>query len=162
MGSLCDREVACSASDIQGLNFEFCVWRAMSSHSSHRPQEVLLAQFSLCVHKNGLSPIHFIFSHSKGGRCGLIHSFVCFQSRSRRLLHFFFFGGGGESTCFNMAMIENDLDLRVQKNILTTYPATMSHWAHVSLLLGQRRRWWSNSKPALGQRLMLAEWRLTS
>ena len=49
MGSLCDREVACSASDCQGLNFESCVWRAMSSHSSHHPQEVLLAQFSLCA-----------------------------------------------------------------------------------------------------------------
>ena len=47
VGSLCDREVACSASDLQGLNFESCVWRAVSSHSSHHPQEVLLAQFSL-------------------------------------------------------------------------------------------------------------------
>ena len=26
MGSLLDREVACSASDRQGLNFESCVW----------------------------------------------------------------------------------------------------------------------------------------
>ena len=29
-----DREVACSASDLQGLNFKYCVWRAVSSHSS--------------------------------------------------------------------------------------------------------------------------------
>ena len=50
VGSLCDREVACSASDRQGSNFESCVWRAVSSHSSHHPQEVLLAQFSLYVH----------------------------------------------------------------------------------------------------------------
>ena len=42
-----DREVACSASDLQGFNFESCVWRAVSSHSSHHPQEVLLTQFSL-------------------------------------------------------------------------------------------------------------------
>ena len=35
--SLRDREVACSASDLQGLNFESCVWRAVSSHSSHHP-----------------------------------------------------------------------------------------------------------------------------
>ena len=34
VGSLCDREVACSASDLQGLNFESCVWRAVLSHSS--------------------------------------------------------------------------------------------------------------------------------
>ena len=54
--SLRDREVACSASDLQGLNFESCVWRAVSSHSSHHPQEVLLAQFSLYVNKSGLKP----------------------------------------------------------------------------------------------------------
>ena len=61
--SLRDREVACSASDLQGLNFEFCAWRTVSSHSSHHPQEVLLAQFSLYVHKGGLKPesYHFIF-----------------------------------------------------------------------------------------------------
>ena len=46
VGSLRDREVACSASDRQGSNFESCVWRTVSSHSSHHPQEVLLAQFS--------------------------------------------------------------------------------------------------------------------
>ena len=39
-GSLRDREVACSASDPQGSNFESCVWRVVSSHSSHHPQEV--------------------------------------------------------------------------------------------------------------------------
>ena len=51
VGSLRDREVACSASDRQGSNFESCVWRTVSSQSSHHPQEVLLAQFSLYVHK---------------------------------------------------------------------------------------------------------------
>ena len=63
VGSLRDREVACSASDRQGSNFEFCVWRTVSSQSSHHPQEVLLAQFSLYVHKSGLKPdsFHFIF-----------------------------------------------------------------------------------------------------
>ena len=54
--SLRDREVACSASCRQGSNFESCVWRAVSSQSSHHPQEVLLAQFSLYVHKGGLKP----------------------------------------------------------------------------------------------------------
>ena len=65
VGSLRDREVACSASDRQGSNFESCVWRTVSSQSSHHPQEVLLAQFSLYVHKGGLKPdsFHFI-SHS--------------------------------------------------------------------------------------------------
>ena len=64
VGSLCDREVACSASDRQGSNFESCVWRTMSSQSSHHPQKVLLAQFSLYVHKGGLKPdlFHFHFA----------------------------------------------------------------------------------------------------
>ena len=59
VGSLRDREVACSASDRQGSNFESCVWRTVSSQSSHHPQEVLLAQFSLFVHKGGLKPDSF-------------------------------------------------------------------------------------------------------
>ena len=62
VGSLRDREVACSASDRQGSNFESCVWRTVSSQSSHQPQEVLLAQFSLYVHKGGLKPDSFHFT----------------------------------------------------------------------------------------------------
>ena len=60
--SLRDREVACSASDRQGANFESCVWRTVSSQSSHHPQEVLLVQFTLYVHQGGLKPdsLHFI------------------------------------------------------------------------------------------------------
>ena len=45
VGSLRDREVAYSASDLQGSNFESCVWRTVSSQSSHHPQGILLAQF---------------------------------------------------------------------------------------------------------------------
>ena len=76
VGSLRDREVACSASDRQGSNFESCVWRTVSSQSSHHPQEVLLAQFSLYVHKGGLKPdsFHFI-SH--------VHFPLCFRFESR-------------------------------------------------------------------------------
>ena len=75
VGSLRDREVACSASDRQGSNFESCVWRTVSSQSSHHPQEVLLAQFSLYVHKGGLKPdsFHFISRRSRrafGGDVG--------------------------------------------------------------------------------------------
>ena len=67
VGSLREREVACSATDLQGLNFKACVWRAVSSHSSHHPREVLLAQFSLCVHKSGLRPdlFHFISAYGQ-------------------------------------------------------------------------------------------------
>ena len=79
VGSLRDREVACSASDRQGSNFESCVWRTVSSQSSHHPQEVLPAQFSLYVHKGGLKPdsFHFIpgiFGDS-GRVCGVAVSF---------------------------------------------------------------------------------------
>ena len=70
VGSLRDREVACSASDRQGSNFESCVWRTVSSQSSHHPQEVLLAQFSLYVHKGGLKPdsFHFICVGTNGSQ----------------------------------------------------------------------------------------------
>ena len=65
VGSLRDREVACSASDHQGPNFESCVWRTVSSQLSHHSQEVFPAQFSLYVHKSGLKPdsFHFISKH---------------------------------------------------------------------------------------------------
>ena len=48
---------------LQSVNFESCVWRAVSSHSSHHPQEVLMAQFSLYVHKGSLKPVHFFSFH---------------------------------------------------------------------------------------------------
>ena len=38
VGSLRNQEVACSASDRQGSNFESSVWRAVSSQSSHYSQ----------------------------------------------------------------------------------------------------------------------------
>ena len=68
VGSPRDREVACSALDQQGSNLESCVWRTVSTQSSHHPQEVLLAQFSLCVHKGGLKPDSFHFI-CHGDRC---------------------------------------------------------------------------------------------
>ena len=69
VGSLREREVACSASDRQGSNFESCVWRTVSSQSSHHPQEVLLAQFSLYVHKGGLKPdlFHLFTRYNRDG-----------------------------------------------------------------------------------------------
>ena len=82
VGSLRDREVACSASDRQGSNFESCVWRTVSSQSSHHPQEVLLAQFSLYVHKGGLKPDSFHFSVSFGVGSRLIVANRIFGLRS--------------------------------------------------------------------------------
>ena len=84
VGSLRDREVACSASDRQGSNFESCVWRTVSSQSSHHPQEVLLAQFSLYVHKGGLKPDSFHFYHVSP----LSILGYCFDVVSSRARHF--------------------------------------------------------------------------
>ena len=91
VGSLRDREVACSASNRQGSNFESCVWRTVSSQSSHHPQEVLLTQFSLHVHKGGLKPDSFHFqvwicnifpmyqSNDTGSHFCLQNSFILFK-----------------------------------------------------------------------------------
>ena len=49
-------------SDRQGLNSESCVWRAVSAHSSHHPQNAL---FSIYVHKGGLKPLSFHFNFLK-------------------------------------------------------------------------------------------------
>ena len=62
VGGLRDRDIACSASDLQGLNFQSFVCRAVSSHSSHHTQKALLAQFSLYVDKSGLKPDSFHFA----------------------------------------------------------------------------------------------------
>ena len=62
VGSLRDREVACSASDLKDLNFESCVWRAVSSHSSHHPPSPLSYFIMLVVKLN--------YDHMKVGlRC---------------------------------------------------------------------------------------------
>ena len=54
VGSLHDREVGCVVVvRRQRGKFESCVWRAVSSHSSHPPQEVCLAHINLYVHKYG-------------------------------------------------------------------------------------------------------------
>ena len=83
-GSLRDRKVACSASDRQGANFESCVSKTVSSQSSHHPQEVLLAQFSLYVHKGGLKPDSFHFQWYRAvGKCIILH--LCIRRRFNRL-----------------------------------------------------------------------------
>ena len=63
VGSLRDRELACSASDRQGSHFESCVWMTVSSHSSHHPQEVFLAHFGFAQRWPKTLFISFIFLH---------------------------------------------------------------------------------------------------
>ena len=86
VGSLRDREVACSASDRQGSFFESCVWRTVSSQSSHHPQEVLLAQFSLYVHKGGLKPdsFHFLYGDNPANTKHLYNICTTSAQRPRR------------------------------------------------------------------------------
>ena len=96
VGSLRDREVACSASDRQGSNFKSCVWRTVSSQSSHHPQEVLLAQFSLYVHKGGLKPDSFHFIQSdprqvKKAEIRFVVSMACYQCIILRLQIFLWY-----------------------------------------------------------------------
>ena len=56
VGSLRDREVAYSTSDRQGSNFESCVWRTVSSQSSHQPQEVVEhIEIFQCIIVSGLN-----------------------------------------------------------------------------------------------------------
>ena len=93
VGSLRDREVACSVSDRQGSNFESCVWRTVSSHSSHHPQEALLAHFSLYVHKGGLKhdSFHFIFFRSEfSPLCFIFKSTGCLPGINVSIIHSFY------------------------------------------------------------------------
>ena len=79
VGSLRHREVACLASELQSLDFKSCVLRTVSSHLSHHAQEVLLAQFSLYVHKSGLKPdsFHFPLVKSSWRYCNSGSFFCC-------------------------------------------------------------------------------------
>ena len=94
VGGLRDREVACSASDLQCLNFESCVWRGVSCYSSHNSQGVLLAQFSLYVHKSGLKSDSFHFATSRSSQNGqkrnLCNSPLMSPPLTASVLHKFF------------------------------------------------------------------------
>ena len=72
----------CSASDGQGSNFESCVWRTVSSQSSHHPQEVLLAQFSLYVYKGGLKPDSFHLKRQNA----VVYKMFCWNGKKKTFL----------------------------------------------------------------------------
>ena len=59
--SLRDREVACSTSDLQGLNFESFVLRAVSSTHPTILRRVSWPYLAYNVHKSGLRPDSFHF-----------------------------------------------------------------------------------------------------
>ena len=69
------------ASDLQGLNLKFCVWRTFSSHSSLHPQEVLLAQCSQYVHRSGLKldSFHYICNSELGKTVSVLVSVLSYN-----------------------------------------------------------------------------------
>ena len=117
VGSLRDREVVCSASDRQGSNFESCVWRTVSSQSSHHPQEVLRAQFSLYVHKGGLRPDSFHFI------CGYITILYWHTKKPEKLVQNWF------SVWYWFQIIAIPIEMQKYKNgtiLLTNVPQSVS------------------------------------
>ena len=165
VGSLRDREVACSASDRQGSNFESCVWRTVSSQSSHHPQEVLLAQFSLYVHKSGLKPdsFHFIWVLMSWLLCNthngeIIHSIVV----SNRIFLMFLHSLVKLPSYFSITFLsEGSLFLtrwsfwskssccyflvRQRSNLPCPTPANTKHLYNIWTKSTQRLRRWSNN-----------------
>ena len=88
-GSCCWYIFVLLLSDRQGSNFESCVWRTVSSQSSHHTQEVLLAQFSLYVHKGGLKPDSFHFFGSTSCVCWVWYLWcVCVKLLAEKANHF--------------------------------------------------------------------------
>ena len=155
VGSLRDREVASSASDRQGSNFESCVWRTVSSQSSHHPQEVL--QFSLYVHKGGLKPdlFHLFHNHRNGQIAGWFNIWLCISAIVRQMTTINYYYKVAlvndvvviSENCWNRIwrkiVCENprvcrDLDL------VTYYPANTNHLYNIYTMSAQRLRRWSN------------------
>ena len=134
MGSLRDRQVACSASDRQGSNFASCVLRTLSSQSSHHPQEVLLAQFSLYVHKGGLKPDSF-------------HFFTCPYLNTRHI----FVCSANTIIDFTLIWCSFDINITIELKVwswlgggiwwLTIVhnadPKLTQHWGNVSFMLNK-------------------------
>ena len=65
------------------------IWRAVSSHSSHHPHEVILAQFSLYVHTGGLgdAPLDMCVCVGGGGLEFLLLA-NCFFTSGEKTLFF--------------------------------------------------------------------------
>ena len=149
VGSLRDREVACSASDRQGSNFESCVWRTVSSQSSHHPQEVLPAQFSLYVHKGGLKPdsFHFFIKLSLlwiTMISALGH--VCSHSEHDTLIRCWFNIGPWSATLAQHRAYFGSL-----------YHVKLGRPNNVDFMLAHLLRRWPNIKSTLGLNLVFSE-----
>ena len=119
---------------LQGLNFKSCVWRAVSSQSSHHPQEVLLAQFSLNVHKSGLKLDSFHF---------IPHSYMVNECKNGYL-------DPGNIRPAPQSLAQRCTDVVYVNMTGYCFPANKGSCSNALLfMLGQRRGRWPNIKPTL-------------
>ena len=139
-GSLRDREVACSASDRQGSNFESCVWRTVSSQSSHHPQEVLLAQFSqFSLKPDSFHLIYILFDEwtlLKNNQSFLLF----FEGEMNTWSHYAF---SFFSVFFSVALSQI---LAVAMHHSAAVPVNTWRLAKVGMILGHRLRHWPSIK----------------
>ena len=156
VGSLRDREVACSASDRQGSNFKSCVWRTVSSQSSHHPQEVLLAQFSLYVHKGGLKPdsFHLFHCHDRDGiSVHRLRRWPSIKITPGQMLVF-----SGEDRPVSRSILHSNLwpsgDLVLTRVLVPWQLRKFS--PNVAEMMVQRLRRWPSITATLGERLVFA------
>ena len=154
VGSLRDRAVACSTSDRQGSNFESCFWRAVSSHSFHHPQEVILAQFSLYVHTGGLKTHSFHLTTWEKLPANTGHS----PNAVSKLGHFLRPWPDIETASDECPLFARThyVHTKIRPPLKQSCPADARRWINVVLTLVHRLRRWANVKPALIQRLVSA------
>ena len=123
MESVCDREVGCSASDLPGLNFESCAWRAVSSHSAHHPQEVL----SLFSHHNLTSiDVRFFMCRCVGSNIPPVH----FRTDGPTSSHAYSERWAHIKTCVFRQEGPHQ-DMRIQTGGSTSRHACSDRWAHM-------------------------------
>ena len=135
-------EVTCSTSASQGSNFEFCVWRAQSSHSSHHPQKVLLAQFSICA-QLVYKPIHLS-----------VWPMPSFNGTISRMCCVKFQIAMAQTVSWDTHFIQWHFLFRLASTwrwsnsglLLDNNPANTGHSTNGGLTLGQRRRRWANMR----------------
>ena len=128
----------------QGPNFESCVWRTVSSQSSHHPQEVFLAQFSLYVHTGGAKPDSFNFISVA------ILPWLC-RKRCKAIftIHYQL------STCLPRIIAWICIILMIVVSI-RAFAANKTRWNNDVSKLVQRLRRWPNIKTSLFQRVVFA------
>ena len=129
-GNLRDREVACSASDRQGSYSESCVRRAVSSHSSHHPQDLLLAVFIRYVHKCGLK------SHSFH-----LNMINYFQIWKARLMSHFIHGNQFNCKFFILKKMFLIAKQVLRSNLDNLYVVFMIDFYSPGCLLSESSRW---------------------